>query len=429
MKPKYIVCFFMACLIVLGILCFVFPAQGIAIGVSDVTLSMPSPTSMMGGDAPSAPLTIAEEPPIGEAVPQDSVSVEDSIVEVEPVRTPHFRARLKQDTAVRVVYYGDSQIEGDRMTMIVRRYLQGKFGGGGVGLIPLHQTISMRTLYQTLTMNGEKQEASGGPQRYMVFGPKTNRRDNSLYGPMGHVSVMDNELVDGSEDVVLNVMPQGDRRGSESYFSQVRVLSSNGNRIIPVKDSTLRYTLHLQGKQDIYGISLETPHGVIVDNIPMRGCAGTVFTMISKRQLTDYYAATNTQVIILQYGGNVMPYTKNEQDITKYVNRVIYQVRYLRQCAPDAAFLFVGPSDMLTKVNGQKQTYPLLPAMDNALRTALEQEEDVYYFSLFRAMGGAGSMLSWIEQGLAGSDGVHFTRKGSDKAGQLLCEYIEKLMD
>ena len=56
-------------------------------------------------------------------------------------------------------------------------------------------------------------------------------------------------------------------------------------------------------------------------------------------------------------------------------------------------------------------------------------EENIAYFSLFRWMGGAGSMMRWQEVGLAGTDGVHFTRAGARKAGNAVAEWILNGMD
>ena len=78
---------------------------------------------------------------------------------------------------------------------------------------------------------------------------------------------------------------------------------------------------------------------------------------------------------------------------------------------------------MLYHEGGQRKSYRVLPALDKALQTAAEKERAAYW-SLFDAMGGAGSMNEWIQQGLAGQDGIHFTRNGADKAGQLLSDYL-----
>jgi lysophospholipase L1-like esterase len=44
---------------------------------------------------------------------------------------------------------------------------------------------------------------------------------------------------------------------------------------------------------------------------------------------------------------------------------------------------------------------------------------------MYHAMGGKGSMITWRNKGLAGSDYVHFTRKGATKVGKLLYEWLK----
>jgi lysophospholipase L1-like esterase len=104
------------------------------------------------------------------------------------------------------------------------------------------------------------------------------------------------------------------------------------------------------------------------------------------------------------------------------------QVRYLQRCAPEASILFIGPSDMLTQTDGEWKTYEMIPYMDRLLRK-MALEEHIAYFSLFRWMGGAGSMARWQEIGLAGSDGVHFMRSGARKAGNAVAEWILEGID
>jgi lysophospholipase L1-like esterase len=174
----------------------------------------------------------------------------------------------------------------------------------------------------------------------------------------------------------------------------------------------------------VYGISLETDKGVIVDNIPMRGCSGNIFTKIDSVQLSDFYRETNTRLIILQFGGNMIPQTENPSTIRGYVRSTMrQQVRYLRACAPEAAILFIGPSDMSTNIDGQMTTYPLVPYMDQQFRK-MAQEEGIAYWSMYDAMGGKDSMVRWVENGLAGSDYVHFTRAGANKIGKQLYHWL-----
>ena len=345
---------------------------------------------------------------------------------------------------VRVVHYGDSQIEEDRITNVLRERWQKAYGGGGVGLLPLHQTIPTRSMRQWLSMDGVVQTVQGGPKRYLVYGPRSMRLDNDEYGVMGQVAVMDSTLVARSEDVVMCIEPIDKKRQGHNYFNRVRVLTDSVDGYIlaqdtmlsptpdtrhpllyTLPDSTTKCEIHLQGKGKVYGVSLETPTGVIVDNIPMRGCSGNIFTKIDSTQLSDFYRETNTRLIILQFGGNMIPQTENASTISGYVRSTLrQQVRYLRACAPDAAILFIGPSDMSTNIDGQMSTYPLVPYMDKLLKK-MAAEEQIAYWSMYDAMGGKDSMVRWVENGLAGSDYVHFTRAGANKMGRQLGEWID----
>ena len=102
---------------------------------------------------------------------------------------------------IRVVHYGDSQIEEDRMTQQIRETLQAAYGGSGVGLVPLAQTIPSLTVRQELYLSGRFVSPQNGPKRYFVYGFKRDQRADGLYGPMGQMAYMSDSLVTGSESV------------------------------------------------------------------------------------------------------------------------------------------------------------------------------------------------------------------------------------
>jgi lysophospholipase L1-like esterase len=352
---------------------------------------------------------------------------------------------------IRVVHYGDSQIEEDRITNILRENWQKQYGGGGVGLIPLHQTIPTRSIRQTLFINGVLQTTQKGPKRYIVYGPKSMRlTDSDDYGVMGQVALMDTTLVPGSDSVVLHIEPLDKKRKPHHYFNHLRVLADSSltfslsplaslpdtlrsltapNSLSPIADSTTHCDIILQGAGKVYGISLETDKGVIVDNIPMRGCSGNIFTKIDSTQLSTFYRETNTRLIILQFGGNMIPQTENPSTIRGYVRTTMrQQIRYIKACAPQASILLIGPSDMSTNIDGTMTTYPLVPYMDQQFKK-MAQEEDIAYWSMYEAMGGYNSMVTWHDKGLAGSDYVHFTRSGANNIGKKLYNWIEAQKD
>ena len=50
---------------------------------------------------------------------------------------PFYKALSKlkdNDTLLRILHFGDSQIEGDRISGVVRNQMQSRFGGCGIGL-------------------------------------------------------------------------------------------------------------------------------------------------------------------------------------------------------------------------------------------------------------------------------------------------------
>ena len=373
--------------------------------------------------------TIAEtiiEPisePVAESVAPPKPQPKPEIPKVHVDSTTDSRIFLSQfysslavagERVVRVVHYGDSQIEEDRMTQQIRERLQKRYGGSGVGLMPLAQTIPTRTEHQEIWMNGVAVRPQQGPRRYMVYAPRRDQRRDGLYGVMGQVAEMNDSLVAGSEEVTAVCSPLT----NPPFYTRTQVFA----------DTTIRYTvngdtIYLAGRGKVYGLSQESDTGVIVDNIPMRGCLGLVFTKIDSAQLASFYAEQNVRLIILQFGGNAIPFNETPSTIQAIVRGLREQVRYIRKCAPEASILFIGPSDMIRLSEGEWQTYPMVPYMDRLLHK-MALDERIAYFSLYQWMGGAGSMKRWQEIGLAGGDGVHFYRSGARKAGNAVGEWM-----
>ena len=467
MKPRQIAYIIWTVIALLGVVCLLVPDGGWHIGKWNLrfpTLAQALDLEKTTSDSSIDSTWFAQADTVS-ATPSDSPLSTDTLVKKDSIaKSPQpviptvdvantdtraylaaFYAALDSVSTmpVRIVHYGDSQIEEDRITNILREQWQKAYGGGGVGLIPLHQTIPTRTIRQWLSINDVAQTAQGGPKRHLVYGPRSMRLASSDdYGVMGQVAVMDSTLVAGSEDIVLHIEPIDKKRRPHNYFNRLRLLAdslsgyilaqdttlyfqqSDLPSLITLPDSTTQCELHLHGKGHVYAVSLETPTGVMVDNIPMRGCSGNIFTKIDSTQLRDFYRDTNTRLIILQFGGNMIPQTENPSTISGYVRSTLrQQVRYIRACAPQASILFIGPSDMSTRIDGEMTTYPLVPYMDRLLRK-MAAEEQIAYWSMYDAMGGKDSMVRWVENGLAGSDYVHFTRSGANNIGKKLYNWL-----
>ncbi len=445
MKPYYISLFMFSVIGVLAAVAAVFPQEGIEIG--DTHINFPTLTEVLAEEEADEP-ALSPEQLLALRAQEMRMQEEKEYLDFfdhNPARIRYpqttdgksdyfylddFYAALDgaDTTSMRIVHYGDSQIEEDRISRVLRNRMQQQFGGIGVGLIPLYQSV------QSLTIG---QYTSREPERHMVFGLKQYRRSGSrMYGPMGQMSVVDSA-------VTVNVNPRSKQTGMlpAHYFSRVKLLTQSGNNMyaslkgrretitpdnsrlqmteLAVPDSSTTFSLTLSGRGDVYGIMLDGLTGVQVDNIPMRGCSGTIFGGIDAAQLSTYFRETNTRLIIMQFGGNNMPYLKTENAIASYLTTLLGQVQYMQRQAPDAKILFIGPSDMTTRLQGKMQTYPWLAEFDERLAEMITSMGAAYW-SMFQAMGGTGAMAQWVRSGLAGSDYIHFTRKGSDEVGDML---------
>lgn len=445
-RPLQITAFIFVLIGVLASICAVFPEDGIAIG--NMKLRFPTLDDMLEtGTAESSEPIVSPEELLAQRVNEMRISQEAEFVDFftnNPARIhfpndslgffDDFYAAL--DVAykqpLRIVHYGDSQIEEDRISKELRVRLQEQFGGSGVGLLPY------RTTYYNLTV---QQQMAGTYQRYsLITCDDVSKRSGNMYGPLIQVST-----INGSTSLTVSPRKKVVELTSAHYSNQLSVLagpqalrisvgdstlrlpaSENKLRIcrFPLPDSTTIAKVSVSGTGDVYGIMLDDTVGVSVDNIPLRGCSGTIFAGVSADQLSTYFDDTNTRLVILQFGGNSMPGIHSQKSIDRVLSMIVPSVRYMKMMAPDAHFLFIGPSDM-TNMHGGMQTYTMLPEFDRQLCDTMN-EMGIAYWSLFEAMGGINSMPQWVKSNprLAGSDYVHFTRKGAEKAGEMLYNAI-----
>ncbi|GAA4271065.1 lipase [Aquimarina gracilis] len=348
----------------------------------------------------------------------------------------------------RIVHYGDSQIEGDRITAYLRNRLQHMYGGSGPGFIPV------LPVYRQISAIVEPSE---NWERYAFFDPTKKKFAHKKYGSYLSISRftehqpvrLDSAAYD-SLPTVKAVVKVGKSKKTYAKFRRFTNIGLHyGNCKYPVKisvyndgellqqDSLLtdgRYhqykirtprtptdlRIELEGKvsADFYGLTLDGGARVQIDNVAMRGASGTIFTSTNSATYGRMMRQLKPKIIIMQYGGNTMPYLKDSTDVEKYTKRITSQVNWIRRRAKNASFIFIGPTDMCLPVNGKMETYPMLPYLNTRLmETCLDN--NVAYWSMYDAMGGKGSMELWVEEKLTAKDYMHFTWKGTKIISEL----------
>ena len=340
-----------------------------------------------------------------------------------------------QDRVGRVAHYGDSQLEMDRISQDLREALQDRFGGIGTGFFPVIGNVPSASIQRS---------ASGGFVQYTMYGDSTTvRAGHNRYGLMAQVVQLS-----GGGTVTLRGTRNKSAREGVKTFQRISVLAgrpsadfsvravSDTLRPAPVKETSEsgvilltwefsrpveKVVLSFKGSAEIYALGADGTDGVAVDNIPLRGCSGTIFTRISKPLMADSFTLADTRLIILQFGGNYMPVARSTKVIEQYQEQIAQQIQYFHEVAPQAQILFIGPSDMGKSVNGRVVTWPRLPELVDSLKsTALSN--NAAYWDLYRMMGGENSMTQWVRHKppYAGPDYIHFTPAGAEKVGDAL---------
>lgn len=343
---------------------------------------------------------------------------------------------------VRILHYGDSQIEGDRMTSYIRQRMQLQFGGFGPGTIPA------KNEYNTITF---KQTVSPNFQRYTCFGGASlkSRRYGSMNTAARFTPEPDSAALNSStiKEAFIEIQPSNSAYSRARSFNNVRMFYTScvrpcsirvysGTKLVhedslvrdgkfhelslqfPETPKKLRYEFSATVSPTIIGFSLESDIGVFVDNIGMRGSSGTFFGKIDQTSAVRMYEDLNVEMVIMQFGGNSVPYLKDSSAVRNFAKNFKGQLNTLKKLRPGVSIVVIGPSDMsYQSVNGWS-TYKMLPYLVSQM-TRVTKEAGGAYWDLYSAMGGENSMPSWVEKGLAGKDYIHFSNKGASIASQL----------
>ena len=491
MTPKKALITIISLFLVLGLMAIIFPSDGIHISES-LTLRFPSlsevfpvaDTTANGKNDPEDEIRAMMEATRQKqfAAFADSLRFYEDFFDSGKTRFDlpnndptwfdrfflHLQLASIDSSVVHIVHYGDSQLEEDRISSTIREDLQEEFGGAGPGMLPPVLKIQPQT-----TVHWSR----GALERYILFGPKDEEATHSRYGPLAQFANLNGTAVIGIKRRLdrkdrTKVYPHAGgyatikvlagKRGKlkvrmdyDRTFTTVVGLNPDSTEKIktsvkmveaepPIVDSSYTklnvYTwklpdttssvkITLTGNTEIYAVSADGAYGVAVDNVAMRGSSGTIFHRIDPELLAESYKAMNAKLIMMEYGGNMVPSisTSNIDYIKKLVTR---QILAIQKANPDADIIFIGPADMERQSDGRWKTYPALRMTIAALRE-VALENGVAYWDMHRVMGGNGTMSKWVkrEPPLGFTDHIHFTRRGATHMGDLFCSSLRMYYD
>ncbi len=464
-KPHITLLFLLSVFTILLLVSMVFPRDGIRL-TGDLKLKFISPGEIFRqeeesyadisgiieaeallNDSVLAELTEEEPEAVWDTVRANADSLRSSIPRLQfaqgkkEILYPVFKAldgASSSANPVRIMHYGDSQIEGDRITSFLRNRWQKKFGGMGVGLVPVEHVYDFK--FSIL------QENSSNWYRYTLYGNRDTTLTHTRYGALAGFTRFTPHTgpfqgTQANTEAWVSFAPSPYSYPNTRNFQQCRVFYGYNTQpfvtevyrgedlleaeMYPASSSlkTITWTFEepiselrivFKGSEspDIYGIALDGKTGVAVDNIPMRGNSGLVFTKMDENLLREHYKALNVKLIILEFGGNVVPHITTDYGYYERLFRA--QLKRIKKVAPDVAIIVIGVADMSVKEKNRYVSYPNIEKVRDALKQATLSSGAIYW-DMYEAMGGRNSMPSWVfaNPPLASSDFVHFNPRGA----------------
>jgi lysophospholipase L1-like esterase len=334
---------------------------------------------------------------------------------------------------VRVLQWGDSHTAADMFTGEARRAFQSEFGDGGVGyLYAGHPFPGYHILGSTAS------QSSGWATAGNKFQQLTDGEALGMGGiristeRAGETVTLDTPC--STLDLQYLVQPGGgslsftDNGGNPTIIqtgsgtSVATGLSAPAYEPVP-SAGTLHYTCtpgehHFAlTTQDSAPVTLfgwvATQPGVTWECLGINGAVAPLILRWDQNLFTNYLRANQPALVVLAYGTNEA--ASPSFDEATYRQSLVSILTAIRQVAPDASVMFVGPPDRSTSAGyGRRRAWRTFTGTEAVIAVQREvcRQLGCAYWDQRQRMGGLGAMQRWVYAGWAQPDHTHFTGDG-----------------
>ncbi|HET9931935.1 MAG TPA: hypothetical protein VFQ35_14635 [Polyangiaceae bacterium] len=337
--------------------------------------------------------------------------------------------RAKKPGAVtHIIHFGDSVVASDYVSGTLRRLLQQRFGDAGHGF--------------TLIMPAWPGYFHNDIETYSTSGWKLSRvvmpfADDGLYG-LGCVSFQAEKntlarvATNKKSDFGRNVSrfgvsylagPEGGTfqlsvDGAPQGLIDTRAISKEARvHTLDVPDGPHEFELLTKsGTTRLFGFLLERDvPGVVLDAIGVQGARVRFLDKQDDAHWAEQLRSRNPALLVYQFGANesadglmypMVDYHRTMKDVLEQGQRAV----------PHASCLVIGVMDRASKKGDEIRSLSIIPRL-LAEQRAVAAEVGCAFFDTYRAMGGAGSMPSWVKRGLGQADLTHPSSVGADMIG------------
>ncbi|MCD8266919.1 MAG: hypothetical protein LUC33_07185 [Prevotellaceae bacterium] len=353
---------------------------------------------------------------------------------------PRFYDALRQTerdgSRVRVAYFGDSFIEGDILTGNLRELLQGKYGGGGVGFVPVSSEVSQFRQTVLLTSSGflrhvRHGEASFRPSLQGIMGDYFTTQGSAFAQLKGSKRPL--AYLDTCELSTIFYLAQED--------TMELTCTINGGQPVELRHETtasgvcaataegrigqVRWSVEGGRETPFFGVAMDNRRGVSLDNFSVRGSDGLQTGRIPLETLSSFQELRPYDLIVLEYGLNVA--SAGRRDYSGYRQGLVRAIDKLKEAFPQASVLVVsvGDREERDEDNGELHTIDGVLYLLEAQRAAA-RECHVAFWNLYEAMLREGGIVGMVERRQANRDYTHINYQGGKRLARLLFDTLEE---
>jgi lysophospholipase L1-like esterase len=334
--------------------------------------------------------------------------------------------------SVNILHIGDSHLQADFVTSVIRTTLQKSFGNGGRGLVVPYRIAKTNEPFNyrwasTFQWQSKRCVFPNQPLPIGIGGVTITTADSCADFT---IRTNDDSLLNYS----FNKVTMFYQKDSASY--SFALLDSLGSRIGTISNDTTDYfpftssamfqspvnrmtvqvfkTGDYQSKATIFGLLLGNGEpGIVYNTIGVNGAQFQNYAEAA--YFSEQTPALKPDLIIFSLGTNE-GYALNFNQEKFYADiQSLYQ--QLKEKNPEAGFLFTVPA-------GSYRRKKPNPRMVLAGKTVIgfAAANNCSCWDLQGVTGGANSALNWRKNHLLRADGVHFTRAGYELQGNLFCK-------
>ena len=329
-----------------------------------------------------------------------------------------------QNKKLHVVQLGDSHTAADVMTDAMRTHLQQQLGQGGLGWsMPLY--ISGQRLSQYGYDNTGWQATSS---RTQLNGNYTLGGFLATPQYAGATLTIKSRQTAPPQNMVVSIR-------QDENDQPLQLTDANQQHIqlsAPLKNNTWQFIkfkaqlpITVQAQQDtqtaIGGWWALQPTGATVSAL---GINGAELSYWQRWQWQKEFSEIAPQLVILAYGTNE---AYNNHDIGTAKNTLIDTINQIRIASPHTAILVFSAPESLKNTRGECGTRPTSLSAFQQMQQQTAQQMHTLFWNWQDAMGGECTMKTWMNNGLARQDGIHFTAAGYQKLGQNLAQALLEL--